>query len=261
MRCKAGLFSRFREFSPTNIAGLTAWFDASDAATLFDEDVGGSATAADGEVGRLEDKSGNDRHFVQATSADRPIRKVAVQNGLDVVRFDGTSDYMEMSAVLSDLIAAAAGTVFIVAKAASVTTDEADIFNNQTLFGDNGLWNGFFVLKDDDTASAFGHDGTNDPTATVAYVPGNWVVFTAWHDGTDLAVAANSGTPDTAALVARDQVANTPVLGITNDPGDMDYVAKFFDGDLGEMLIYNVALSGPQRAAVEAYLATKWGIS
>lgn len=168
---------------------------------------------------------------------------------------------MEMAAVMSDLITASASTVFIVAKAASVTTNEADIFNNQTLFGDNGLWNGFFVLKDDDTASAFGHNGTNDPTATVAYVPGNWVVFTAWHDGADLAVTANYGTPSTAALVARNQVNNTPVLGITNDFSDMDYVTKFFDGDLGEILTYNRALSNQERLFVVNYLINKWNIT
>ena len=261
MRGKAGLVSRFREFSPTNISGLTAWFDASDSATLFDADVGGTATPADGEVGRLQDKSGNGRHFAQGTSADRPIRKTGIKNGLDVIRFDGVSDFMQMSATMSDLIAASASTVFIVAKAATVTTDEADIYDNQTLFGDTGLWHGFFVLKDDDTASAFGHDGSSDPTATLAYVPTNWAVFTAWHDGSNLAAAINSGAPASSSLASRSQLANTPVLGRTNDLSDLGYVAKFFDGDFGEMIIYNATLSAPQRAATEDYLATKWGIS
>jgi hypothetical protein len=262
MRGKAGLFSRFREFAPTNFAGLSAWFDASDDSTLFDSNSGGSATSSDGEVGRMEDKSGNGRHFFQATSADRSIRKTSAKNGLDVIRFDGAGDYMEMSGLMSDLIAASASSVFIVAKAASVTSNEADIYNNQTLFGDNGLWHGFFVLKDNNTASVFGYAvGGSDPTATVSYTPSNWVVFTAWHDGSNLSAAVNSGSPATASMASRDQLTNTPVLGITRDQSNPGYTAKFFDGDLGEMLVYNTALSGSQRLAVESYLAAKWGIS
>jgi hypothetical protein len=262
MRCKAGLFSRFVQFAPTDITGLTAWFDASDAATLFDEDVGGSATAADGEVGRLEDKSGNGRDFVQATSADRPVRKTNVQNGLDVIRFDGSDDHMEMAASMADLIAASSSTIFIVAKAASVTTNEADIYDNQMLLGDNGLWNGFFVLKSNDTASAFGYDGSDpDPTATVSYTPPAWVVFAVRHDGTNLSARINGGSAASAGLVARTQLGNTPLLGITTGVGTPGYSKKFFDGDLAEVLIYNAALSESNQAAVEGYLAGKWGIS
>ena len=37
--------------------------------------------------------------------------------------------------------------------------------------------------------------------------------------------------------------------------------SEFFDGDVGEIITYNVALSTADREAVEAYLMSKWGIS
>jgi hypothetical protein len=263
MRCKAGLFSRPVDvFLPTSISGLTAWFDASDAATIFDQSIGGSATAPDGQVGRLQDKSGNGRNFVQATSADRPTRKTNVQNGLDVIRFDGSGDHMNMSALMSNLITASSSTVFIVARAATVTTNEADIFDNQLLLGDNGLWHGFFVLKSNGTASAFGYNGdVPDPTATVSYTPPAWVVFAVRHNGTNLSARINGGTPASAALATRQELGNAPVLGITTDASEPSYTKKFFDGDLAELLIYNVALSESDQDVVEGYLADKWGIS
>ena len=113
MRGKAGLFSRFVPFSPASIAGLTAWWDASDSSTLFDADTGGSSTAADGEVGRVEDKSGASRHLIESTSANRPVRKTGIQNSLDVLRFDGTNDRMVTSQDFSDFFTASGSTVFV----------------------------------------------------------------------------------------------------------------------------------------------------
>jgi hypothetical protein len=70
------------------------WLDATDATTLYNATTGGSLVAADGEILRWEDKSGNARHATQGGAGLRPIRKTAIVNGLDVARFDGSNDYM-----------------------------------------------------------------------------------------------------------------------------------------------------------------------
>jgi hypothetical protein len=80
-----------------NIAGCQLWLDSSDASTLFNATTGGSLVAADGGVARWEDKSGNARHATQSTAANRPARKTAIQGGRDVLRFDGSNDFMSVA--------------------------------------------------------------------------------------------------------------------------------------------------------------------
>lgn len=260
MRGKAGLLSRFQPLDPLTIPGLTGWWDASDGGTLFDANSGGSATTADGDVGRWEDKSGNGRHFTQATAADRPRRKTAIQNGLDVVRFDGASEFMSLGVSLGSLIAAEAGTVFIVAKAAAVASNETDVWDNQTVLNDTGLWHGFFALKSDNTVWSYSYDASSDPSVSRSYTAGNWAILATWHDGANLSARINQGTATSAALATRQQLSNTVTLGTTNDVSEGGYTAKFFDGDVAEILTSNQALSGADRQRVESYLADKWDI-
>jgi hypothetical protein len=79
-------------WTPTEITAQL-WTDAADSATLFDAVSGGSLVVADGAVARWEDKSGNGRHVTQSTLSNRGLRKVSVQNNLDVIRLDGSSDF------------------------------------------------------------------------------------------------------------------------------------------------------------------------
>jgi hypothetical protein len=62
--------------------------------TLWDATSGGSLVAADGQIARVDDVSGNGHHMTQGTSSARPVRKVAARNGLDVARFDGSDDFL-----------------------------------------------------------------------------------------------------------------------------------------------------------------------
>jgi hypothetical protein len=80
-------------WTPSRIT-TALWLDAGDSSTLFDATSGGSLVAADGAVARWEDKSGNARHVTQGTLANRPLRKVAAQNGLDALLFDGSNDLL-----------------------------------------------------------------------------------------------------------------------------------------------------------------------
>lgn len=73
------------------------WLKASDSSTLFDATSGGSLPAADNGVARIQDKSGNGLHAIQNTSGARPIRKVSILNGKDVIRFDGSDDFLSSS--------------------------------------------------------------------------------------------------------------------------------------------------------------------
>lgn len=252
MRGKAGRFSRFVPFDLSSVAGMTGWWDASDSSTLFDATTGGSAVAADGSVARLEDKSGNGRHFTQEFSA-KPTRKTAVQNGLDVVRF--SSDLLLANGLFSyaNIQPASASSIFIVAKASTVGTNSADIYDNQAVFSETSAVHSAFVLKSDDTVSAFGYDAARR-TATVGYVAGEWIVFASWHNGSTIYAKTNENASSSASLGTRTITTGEPYLG-------RNWNTAYFDGDFGEMVTYSVALSDADRSNVISHLMDKWGIS
>ena len=254
MRGKAGAFSR-RILQPTSFSGLTGWWDAADSATLFNATSGGSTVAADGGVARWEDKSGNGRHFTQATSASRPLRKTGIRNGLDVVRFDGSDDSMVSSWLWQNIISATAHTVFAVAVASSVTTDSGSPFENQSILGDpaTGATHIFFFQSSD----LVGTSGLyfSWASATRAYVAGAWAQFTSTYSSATLGLRVNGDGTGTDASVAEFQYLDLggPSLGAAYSGN--------FHGDIAEVVAYNVALSAGDREAVESYLMDKWAIT
>lgn len=75
-------------FSPADIEGLTAWFNAEGLLISLPDNAPVNAWADDADVSNL----------FQGTLAKRPLFKTAIQNGLPVVRFDGVDDVMHTSA-------------------------------------------------------------------------------------------------------------------------------------------------------------------
>jgi len=254
--------------NPSSIAGLQLWLDASDATTLFDATSGGSLVAADGGVARWEDKSGNARHATQGTSANRPARKTAIQNGYDVLRADGISDFMQTPAFSSNLVRS----VFVVA--ISRETPQADTYavllgQVDNLLGETDADPWLIGTTDAGTGSQFDRlRGLIRNAANNDFIQN--FVNTAFATGTPfLASYLNSGTGvfrfgtsfvtfPTAGLHAT-FTKDLTIFSQAND--DATGSTNFWKGDIAEIIIYNSALSDADRTSVENYLAAKWGIT
>jgi hypothetical protein len=263
--------STWTTFTPSSIAGLGLWLDASDASSLYDATTGGSLVAADGAVARWQDKSGNNRHFTQSSSGSRPLRKTNVQNGRDVIRMDGVNDYMDGGDYL-DLTSSSALTIFAVVKRASTGTADKIIvkygYNTSTgldygwdfafntankLTG--GVTNGgqYTVLTSDATVAAssfslvvFKITGGSAKTSGVYYKNGSSLASTYIYD------PANGNVQDSGDTTF-------PVrIGVNEYNGSF---SQWFDGDFAEVVVYNTALSDTDRSAAEQYLISKWGIT
>ncbi|MDH3339799.1 MAG: hypothetical protein OEL84_00785 [Nitrosopumilus sp.] len=74
-------------FSPLDVPNLIGWWDASDAATITKD--------GSDRVSQWDDKSGQDNHLTNAVSATQPLWVSAAQNGLDVIRFNGTDELID----------------------------------------------------------------------------------------------------------------------------------------------------------------------
>lgn len=86
---------RASAWSPLSLPSLAAFHDPSDLSTLFQDVAGTLPVTADGQsVARMNDKSGNGRHYVQATASKRPLYKT--DGSLHWLLFDGVDDLMEI---------------------------------------------------------------------------------------------------------------------------------------------------------------------
>jgi len=243
--------------SPTQITGLQLWLDASDASTLFDATTGGSLVAADGAVARWEDKSGNARHATQSTSQSRPLRKTSQQNSKDALLFDGVNDLL---AVPCNLSGSSGITVFFVHKRVAASTVYA-FSNYQYTPGD-----GAGILCSSNTSSAISAQGRPDGSASFRSTASgaattNYVVGTARWNGASLFSYANGGSESSVSAPNETlQSANSVVFGAAyaNDPF---FIQPFSNISIGEIIVYNFALSDANRSAVESYLMSKWGIT
>lgn len=235
-------------------SGLALWLDADDASTF----TFGTGTA----VATWADKSGNGNDVTQGTAGSRPVRDAVTNtiNGLAVVTFDGSDDFLTKS---------------------SISGFPADHVTPITMVciarhrGDHNLQKALFDISDNTstnrTGLAFldGNEGINE-TALAARAGGeNDASFSSqpydetrvdlWstNNGRTRRQAWRGGAPGTANNV--DSGGSLAWTNIRIGRLFQDVFA-FGEGDIGEM----VFISGDdttKRQLVEGYLAWKWGIS
>lgn len=252
-------------------ASLQLWLDASDASTLYDSTSGGALVAADEAVARWEDKSGNARHATQSTSGNRPLRKTNVQSGKDVLRFDGSNDFLQSTDFL-DLTAGQAMTIIAAIKRSATDAPHAIVSKYaKSNASDSTTADGWaFNFTDTNKTQFFG--GTNEGVATSIRVTDGTVSASAF---TVLSAKVSAGAisgatlyrnsstiPSSATSSSAETMENTSFSVLV---GALMYSLNipvwYLDGDIAEILIYNSALSDADRSAVEAYLMSKWGIT
>jgi hypothetical protein len=215
-------------FNPDSIAGLQVWLKAD------------AIVAADGSsVTTWDDSSSANHDFTQGTAGSRPTYQTNELNGLPVVRFDGTDDSM----LGGDLSASfpSAATLFTV----YTTRDtEYSVYDHET---NDGFWregttgNGYFRCFR--SARINGYPATMPATGSHQFtLLSSAATYNAWLDGADKGAQA-------AAYMA----GAGHIIGLNGGSG-------YSDIDIAEVLVYNSALSAPNRALVETYLNDKWGL-
>jgi hypothetical protein len=235
-------------FNPKTIAGLQLWLDAADAS---------SVTTVSGAASQWNDKSGNGRHATQTTANNRPAYN-GVIGGKAALTFDGTNDAMATGLESASLTGYA--TYFCVcrpnfadATAANVktplygrdsTTSNSygmNLLNTSGTLTLNTQWRGAGFNQAGGPTVTLGIDaimvGGITPTQNVRRVNG---------------VAANLSTTPTAGTNS----AAGNFLNVGQDPSQL----RWWNGPIGEVLVYNRDLSISEIQTIERYLTTKWAI-
>jgi hypothetical protein len=228
------------------------WLDASDSSTI---------TESGGVVSQWDDKSGNGRHFTQATVANRPTFESAVQNGLSAVKFvngPGAGATRQFIGNTSYTNAANQITLFSVHRNLSGASG-ANIFGRLFSFAsstqqDYNNTAGITLLYGVTTGIALYRN--NATIASTAAINDTWCVVDAERDAGNGSVSLNGNTRVTGSTSTAN--FNIQRSRIGNDFAAAD---SGMQGWIGE----NIAISGVIDASttekMQGYLAWKWGLT
>jgi hypothetical protein len=208
------------------------WLDASDVLTI---------NHVNGLVSQWDDKSGNGNNLEQLSSANQPTTDTRTVNDLNVIDFDGSSDFMDVSYPAS---IDQPFTIWVVTRNDSPTS-AGIIYSGLSTFANSSLYLA-------GTISAHWING-GDPTLSYSTAPDSVLnlyrvefngASSAFYINGDQKVAGTTGTHSPTGLRV-----GANVNGATN-----------YDGVIGELIVAPGTLTTQQIEATEDYLIDKWGV-
>jgi hypothetical protein len=242
---------------PQTVAGLHLWLAADKETSL----TGGAA------VSQATDWSGFGNHGVQGNATGQPTYQTGVINGLPVYRFDGSNDHLPITN--SDMLALtnnrAGITIFAVASLSATAAALRDIIFFSTGGGadatrakigqratGSGVW-GITARRNDADAIATVVGGATQTGVQQLTAVLNWA-------NSDATLYRNGSVEASTTTFLTD--GNTQPLNSLNVAigGASFSTLEPWLGDIAEILVYDRALDSADRATVEAYLATKYGL-
>jgi hypothetical protein len=216
----------------------------------------GTTLGASGGVTDWADQSGNNNNASQADETLAPT--VGTLNGKTALHFDGADDYLDV---------ADSASVSIIGDMAVFYVAQFDDFGGfRAVFGkttgnqpqpfDYYLANGSgvpsFLRGGQDDAGANVAQGAGAAGGVMAKTP---AVLGVQQAGTNVTHYLNGGAFGTGVITLTPLDADTPLK-----IGSRDDLFTKMKGDLGEILIYDAALSSNDVKNVQEYLAAKYGI-
>lgn len=235
-------------FDPGDITGLAAWFDASNAASVLDAAGGSVVSADDGLVGSWGDLSGNSRDIVQASAGVKPKLKLAVQNGRNILRFEG-AQWLGRAAFGLE-------TTFTLVCVSKRTSSNGAMMS----MGNSGTTNSYVQFSISTTPTLIGNvvddAGTQvDAGGFALATDSNWHVNVFRRDTDNFHLRQDATTGDTTETLGA-LTTNLFTVGSRR----RSTIGLFFNGDVAEVCAYSTAVSNADLDTLIAHLAAKWGI-
>jgi type II secretory pathway pseudopilin PulG len=262
--CASGLWDGNCEMDWFMASGLTVstsnvvfWLDASNPETVFSDDSCQTPAVIDSDtVECWADKSGNNIHAKQTSANQEPSYISNGINSLDsidfVVEANLTSDFMILDDNSSPLASETAGEIFGVSKkyknvsTANVNQGPLWSFGTSSNAGmfprNNGLIYDDFGTNTRKDNISYNQDLRGNVLYNVSSIDSEWQ---ARMNGIEI----DSDSSNTVAFRA------DPHIGKRHD------ISNYFDGMIGEIIMYDDKLEAGNRKLVESYLGDKWGVS
>lgn len=232
--------TRAQPIQPDSIGNLNLWLKADQISGLSDGDP----------VTTWSDQSGNGYDGTQSTVAHKPTYKTTIINGLPIVRFDGSDDHLEVNNAVGPT---KEHTCFVVA----TTGGDADhnVILSRQYTTSQGLT--FQLSANTQRYIARGTPWTVVLSFCAAAVAFN--VHTYLYDGRAMQLFCNGRNPRSGPQDSNIVYHADDDWAVGAAVSDVNY-ANNFQGDIGEIILFSIALAPHQMRGVEAYLGQKWGI-
>ena len=242
-------------FDPRSISGLVGWWDLSDAATLGSASTGPGGVTNNGPIKYVGDKSASGVAMVQ-TGADSvaPTYLAAAQNNRAVAGFDGGDSLIcnfsrtftsQTVFAVARLISTAAGSARLFTQTSSATDSTAD-------FAETGH---FIPLQRNGSAEGLVSYGGGANLGVVSVAYNSWFVACCRHTGTQVQNSVNNGTQVTGNNNLNIAVARMAIGRSLSTFGD------HWRDRVGEVLVYDRAVTDTERTRIARELGRKWGIT
>lgn len=229
-------------FAPTDISGCVIWWDFSDANTLYTDDAATTLVSTDGDaIGALLNKGTAGGYATQSLAPNCPIYKTGVKNGLSISRYSGA----QRLTTVDSFSALKPTSFFAIVKPALLSSNRHIVGSSVNSGFSHRLATGVpQVLAKNIAVVAIANTGlTLNQFVHIGFTYGFAGSYAFYKSG----VADGTGTN------------NVTIVDSALNIGARDG-AEYFNGDIGEIIIYDSALGTTDREAVESYLATKWGL-
>lgn len=223
------------------------WFDASKL-TLANNTA----------VSSFTDRSGNSRNATQSGATNKPIFLTNQLNGLPVVNFDGSNDYLATGAV-SDLNTDKQ-TWFIVTKANNGTHTGQIIGSGYTAgatTGSDHLWK--TTINNTGKYASFIRNSAGTASQIVSnYDTQYHIISNVWDGNSDVHTMFTDGTLN--GTVTGRNASPTGHLRVRLGANSGTTLTYWYNGRIAEAFVYSKTLNDAERIIVENYLSTKYNI-
>ena len=235
--------------APTSIAesidgntlvDLQVWYDGADTSTYV------PGATDEGQITQWTDKSAFAQNANPVSGNAKPTyENTVLQNGYGYIEMDGTEAFSINPVAWTQSIAGF--TAFIVAKPTSEVSGDTLITTNT----------GDFKISHNGSTWTVGMNGVTAVPTSAANTLDTWAIFTLRYDAANNLVFRLAKTAYTLG-------AHTPpaTSSASNSALYLGYdgSSTAFTGFIGEVIMFDKALSATEYANVENYLSNKWGL-
>ena len=234
--------------NPGGVPGVSLWLKANT----------GTSTSTDGvAVSSWSDMSGYTNNVSQVTGSKQPIFRNNTTHNINfnpVVDLDGTDDEMTDASGIMGTSTFTNASVFAVTR--------TDAVKDHTLIEETVLGGSHFLLHNPWMDNSIHWDGANSNRISAAwsYTTGEPYLFTG-HNNIALTnkkvLRVNGSTVNSSTSALNTFQGNNRPLALGNEASGL----KYYDGKIGEVMLYLIGLTDLERSQVESYLAIKYGFT